>query len=78
MLTSKEFPDVWKHAQMKPSPKASMSTQFKDCGPVSASSHLVKVAEDVIINKLRIKLSKIVCTSQFAYQLKIGIVDALI
>ena len=78
MLSINEFPNLWKRAQIKPSPKVSMPTQYKDFRPISLLFHLGKVAEDVIITKLKGKLAEIVDRSQFAYQPKLGTVDALI
>ena len=78
MLSTNEFPNLWKRAQIKPSPKVSMPTQYKDFRPISLLFHLGKVAEDVIITKLKGKLADIVDNSQFAYQSKLGTVDALI
>ena len=78
MLTSSEFPDKWKRSQIKPSQKISMPSQYKDFRPISLLFHLGKLAEDIIINKMRNTLSNIIDPSQFAYQKKIGTVDALI
>ena len=55
-----------------------MPLQYKDFRPISLLFHLGKLAEDIIINKMRNTLSNIIDPSQFAYQNKIGTVDALI
>ena len=78
MLTTSEFPCKWKRAQIKPVPKISSPTQYKDYRPISLLFHLGKLSEDVIINKMKSKLSELVDSNQYAYQPKIGTVDALI
>ena len=40
--------------------------------------HLGKLAEEIIINKMRSKLEDVIEPAQFAYQPHIGTVDALI
>ena len=55
-----------------------MPSQYKDFRPISLLFHLGKLAEDIVINKMRNTLSNIIDPSQFAYQNKIGTVDALI
>ena len=54
-----------------------MPSQYKDFRPISLLYHLGKLAEDVVINKLKYKLTEIVDVNQFAYQSKIGTVDAV-
>ena len=78
MLKTAEFPDKWKKSQIRPIPKTSNPTTFRDYRPVSLLFHLGKLSEQVIIDKLRPKLEKIIEPSQFAYQPKLGTVDALI
>jgi hypothetical protein len=78
MLTSLEYPNMWKRAQVNPIPKTPSPSKFKDCRPISLLFHLGKVAEDVIINKMRGKLEEIIEPHQYAYQHKLGTVDALI
>ena len=55
-----------------------MPSQYKDFRPISVLFHLGKLAEDIIIKKVRNTLSNIIDPSQFAYENKIGTVDALI
>ena len=55
-----------------------MPSEYKDYRPISLLFHLRKLAEDVIISKMRGRLDKIIDPSQFAYQSKIGTTDALI
>jgi hypothetical protein len=78
MLASAEHPDRWKRAQINPIPKISCPTKNKDYRPISLLCHLGKFCEEVIINKLRTQLDKVIDPSQFAYQPNIGTVDALI
>ena len=77
MLTSTEFPNKWKQAHITPIPMISMPSQYKHFRPISLHYHLGKLAEDVVINKLKYKLTEIVDVNQFAYQSKIGTVDAV-
>ena len=78
MLRSNEFPNKWKRSQIRPLPKVSCPTKFKDYRPVSLLFHLGKVCEAAIIGKMRSNLEEIIEPSQFAYQPNIGTVDALI
>ena len=55
-----------------------MPSQYINFRPISLLFHLGKLAEDIIINKMRNMLSTVTDPSQFAYQNKIGKVDALI
>lgn len=78
MLITTEFPDMWKRAQINPIPKVSSPAQLKDYRPISLLFHLGKLSEEVIINKMRSHLECIIEPSQFAYQPKLGTVDAII
>ena len=78
MLDTGLFPDLWKKAEVKPLPKVKTPKQYKDYRPISLLFHLGKLAEQIIINKLRGKLADIIEPKQFAYQQKIGTVDALL
>ena len=78
MLSSLQFPDKWKRAQISPIPKTPHPSKLKDYRPISLLFHLGKLAEDIIIEKLRHKLQLIIEPSQYAYQCKLGTVDALI
>ena len=55
-----------------------MPSQYKDFRPISLLFHLGKLAEDIVLNKMRNTLSNIIDPSQFAYQNTIGTVDVLI
>ena len=78
MLKTAEFPEKWKKSQIRPIPKTSNPTTFKDYRPVSLLFHLGKLSKQVFIDKLRSKLEKIIEPSQFAYQPKLVLMDALI
>ena len=78
MLDSGEFPDYWKQAEVRPLPKSTKPSQYKDYRPISLLFHLGKLAEQVIIDQMRGKLSEIIKPDQYAYQSKIGTVDALL
>ena len=78
MLDTGLFPDLWKKAEVKPLPKVKTPKQCKDYRPMSLLFHLGKLAELIIINKLRGKLAEIIEPNQFAHQQNIGTVDTLL
>jgi hypothetical protein len=78
MLSTCQFPNKWKRAQITPVPKTSSPTQCKDYRPISLLYHLGKLAEDIIISKMRSRLTDILESTQFAYRPNIGTADALI
>lgn len=78
MPSTGEFPNLWKQAEVTPLPKTAKPTSYKDFRPISLLYHLSKVAEQVIINKLKPGLNDIIKSDQYAYQPKIGTVDALL
>jgi len=77
MLSTLEFPNKWKRAQITPIPKVTKPSQYKDFRPISLLFHLGKLSEDIIISKMKSTLSEIVDVNQFAYQPKLGTIDAL-
>ena len=78
MLTSGEYPDRWKRAQVTPTPKCSSPSEFKHYRPISLLYHLGKVAEQAIIEKLRYTIDKVIKPNQYAYQPKVSTTDALL
>ena len=78
MLSTARFPNKWKRAQVNPAAKVSCPSKFKDYRPISLLYHLGKLAEEVVINKMRKRLEEIIEPSQFAYQRNVGTVAALI
>ena len=78
MLTTGEYPDLWKEAEVRPLPKVTTPTCYKDFRPISLLYNLGKLAENVIIKKMRPTLETVIKKDQFAYQRKIGTVDALL
>ena len=78
MLSSCEYPDMWKRAQVKPAPKTQSPSSFKEYRPISLLFHLGKVAEQVIINKMRSRVDEIVNQQQYAYQPLVSTTDALL
>jgi hypothetical protein len=78
MLVHREFPNKWKRAQICPIPKIAHPTRYKEYRPIALLFHLGKLAEDIIIQKMRGTLNRIIEPSQYAYQPGIGTTDALL
>lgn len=78
MLTDCEYPDLWKRAQITPAPKVRQPNMLKDFRPISLLFHLGKVAEQVIVNKLRNPLADVIASNQYAYRPKLGTTDAIL
>ena len=78
MLTTAEYPDLWKRAQISPIPKCSSPAEFKHFRPISLLFHIGKLAEEVIVRKMRSKLDEVIKPSQYAYRPGISTTDALL
>jgi hypothetical protein len=78
MLSTCQYPNLWKKAQISPIPKISLPTVYKDFRPVSLLYHLGKVAEQVVIGKLRSQLQNVIKRHQFAYLPGLGTTDAIL
>ena len=78
MLADCEYPDLWKRAQITPAPKVRQPNMLKDFRPISLLFHLGKVAEQVIVNKLRNPLADVIASNQYAYRPKLGTTDAIL
>ena len=76
MLDESKFPDLWKKAQVNPIPKNKNSTSFKDFRPISLLFHLGKVAEKIILSRMRQRMDTF--HNQFAYTPGLGTTDALV
>ena len=57
ILSTGKYPDLWKMSQIVPIPKVSQPSVCKDFRPISLLFHLGKLAEQVVINKLKGVLS---------------------
>jgi hypothetical protein len=78
MLDCGEYPDIWKSTEVKPLPKTKQPSKYKDYRPVSLLFHLGKLAEQIMINKMRSNLQEIIEPTQYAYQEKVGTIDAIL
>ena len=74
MLSTCEYPNKWKRAQVTPAPKTQSPSMFKDYRPISLLFHLGKLAEQVIANKMRSRVNN----QQYAYQSSVSTTDALL
>ena len=77
-LSTCEYPNKWKRAQVTPAPKTQSPSMFKDYRPISLLFHLGKLAEQVIANKMRSRVDTIVNNQQYAYQSSVSTTDALL
>ena len=65
-------------SQIVPIPKVSQPSVCKDFRPISLLFHLGKLAEQVVINKLKGVLSDAIASNQYAYRSKVGTTDAIL
>ena len=49
MLSSGEYPDLWKRAQIAPQPKCTSPTEYKQYRRIFLLFHIGKLAEEVVI-----------------------------
>ena len=78
MLTTGQYPDHWKRAQMTPMPKVPTPKLYKDFRPISLLFHMGKLCEQVIVNKLKDSIQTIISSTQYAYRPKLGTTDAIL
>jgi hypothetical protein len=78
MLATGQYPDFWKRAQISPIPKTKHPTVYKDFRPISLLFHLGKIAEEVIINKLKHQLLSVIQPNQYAYLPNLSTTDAIL
>ena len=78
MLFTGKYPTLWKRAQVAPQPKIKNPSGYKHCRPISLLFHLGKLAEAVIIDKMRSKIELIIKPDQYAYCPKVSTTDALL
>ena len=76
MLSKRKFPSLWKDAEVRPIPKTKSPSCFKEMRPISLLYHLSKVAEKVLLRRLRSHVP--LFDDQFAFTKKIGTTDALV
>ena len=77
MLSTREYPDMWKRAQVVPIPKCKNPAEFKHYRPISLHFHMGKLAEQVIIDKLKSKIAEIIKPARYAYRPNLSTTDAL-
>ena len=76
ILSTGEYPKMWKQAEVSPIPKTKNVTQYKDMRPISLLFHIGKIAEKIIAKHLRAELPDM--PNQYAYTPTIGTTDALV
>ena len=78
MLQSGVYPNKWKMSQITPLPKCNNPSEYKHYRPISLLFHLGKLAEQVIVDKMRFTIDKVISPSQFAYRPNLSTTDALL
>jgi hypothetical protein len=78
MLSTGQYPDLWKKAQIVPVPKVGQPTTCKDYRPISLLYHLGKLAEQVIITKIKSSLVTVIEPSRYGYLPHLGTTDAML
>ena len=53
MLEHQQYPNLWKHAEVRPLKKTANAKEPSQYRPIALLYHLGKIAEDVILNKLK-------------------------
>ena len=76
VLTTGEFPHLWKKAEISPLNKVRSPKTFKDLRPISLLFHLGKITEKIITKQIRSQLP--VLTDQYAYTKDLGTADVLV
>ena len=77
MLKSREYPDLWKLAQIAPQPICNSTTGYNQYRPIPQVFYSGKLAEEVTIRKMRHKLDAVIQPSQYAYKAGVSTTDAL-
>ena len=78
MLRTKRYPKLWKNADILPIPKVKSPSALKDFRPISLLFHIGKLAEQVIIDKMRGTLDSVIHDNQFGYRSGVSTTDALV
>lgn len=78
MLETNVYPDIWKTAEIRPIKKVKNPTKLSEYRPISLLHHLGKVAEEIILKRLRSSIGNKLQKNQYAYQAQISTVDALL
>ena len=78
MLKTNQYPQIWKHAEIRPLKKTKNPSTPNHYRPISLLFHIGKVAEEVILRKLRIQIEHKLESSQYAYQQEKSTTDALL
>ena len=64
-ISQGQFPDIWKRANILPSPKCQNPTDAKDYRPIALTSTIYKCMERLLVSELQALVSD---KHQFAYQ----------
>ena len=78
MLESQQYPDLWKHAEVKPLQKVTNPTSPNEFRPIALLHHIGKIAEHVILDKLKSSVECKLDKLQFAYRKGHSTTDALL
>ena len=65
-------------SQITPRPKRNNTSEYKHYRLISSLFHLKKLAEHVIVDKVRFTIDKVISPSQFAYRPNLSTTDALL
>ena len=72
------FPSIWKQAEVIPIEKVANPSEAKDFRPISLLYHCSKIAEYFLMKEYKKEILPRVNKNQFAYQKRLGTVDALV
>ena len=78
MLQQQKYPALWKNAEIRPLKKTSGAQTPGDYRPIALLYHLGKVAEDVILDKLKSCIETKLDKNQYAYRQQHSTTDALL
>ena len=78
MLRTNKYPEIWKQAEIRPIKKIKNPSCPGDYRPISLLHHLGKIAEQVILQRLKSGLGFKLNNNQYAYQQKRSTTDALL
>ena len=78
MLQTNSYPKLWKKAEIRPLKKSKNPSSPSDYRPISLLHHTGKLAEQIILSKLKEGLSDKLKHNQYAYQQQRSTTDALL
>ena len=78
MLETQEYPEIWKNSQIRPLKKTTNPSGPGDYRPIALLHHLGKLAEEIILQKLKSTVEAKLNINQFAYRKQHCTTDALL